>query len=199
MAVRHCKSQPHPQFCNPPPNVTANPISGTLAVRHRKSQPHPQFCDLPPNVTANPISGTLAIRHRKSQHYQQFCNPPPNVTANPIRGTLAIRHRKNQHYQQFCNLPPNVTANPISGTLVLHHCKNQPCPGRPYVSVLPNTIEKFVPTPFSYTNVTPKPYGYFVVPYIDVPAFVYRNFVTQPLWVVQPLYGNVRTNAKGVL
>jgi len=61
----------------------------------------------------------------------------------------------------------NVTANPTQT-------------GK-YISVLPNCTGNFVPIPLSYTNVTPNPYGNLVILYIDVTAFVYGNFVPNPL------------------
>ena len=68
-----------------------------------------------------------------------------------------------------------------------------------YINVTPNPIGIFVPAPPPYTNISPNPYGNLVIPYIDIPAYVYDNPVTQPHCAVQPMYGNIRTKVKGVL
>ena len=122
-------------FCNLPPDVSSNSISGMSSVHHRMAQLHQPFCNLPSDIPSNSISGMSVVHHRMTQFHQPFCNPPSDVPSNPVSGTSGIRHRMTQLHHRFCNPPP----------LMYHPTPSVVC--QAYVTVWSNSVSHFVISP----------------------------------------------------
>ena len=67
--------------------MTTNTIAGTLAIRQCKNQLYPQFCNPFPIVTTNTVGGTLVVHQCKNQLHRPFCNSPSTVATNSIGHT----------------------------------------------------------------------------------------------------------------